>query len=97
MHANNKNKLNNTKKSVKILLSITILNKILFRFILNNESGKNWLGHHIKHEGGIILNTRGIITKTEGFIIKDHYIKHKSKQNETNYLLHLVWLRQNYL
>ena len=69
MHANNKNKLNNTKKSVKILLSITILNKILFRFILNNESGKNWLGHHIKHEGGIILNTRGIITKTEGIIL----------------------------
>jgi hypothetical protein len=51
VHTNNKNKLNNTKKSVKILLLIIILNKILFRFILNSESGKNWLGHHNKDGG----------------------------------------------
>ena len=69
MHANNKNKLNNTKKSVKILLLIIILNKILFRFILNSESGKNGLSHYIKGGYPIILNAEPIITKADAIIL----------------------------
>jgi hypothetical protein len=57
VHANNKNKLNNTKKSVKLL------------FILNSESGKNWLGHYIKGGYPIILNAEPIITKADAIIL----------------------------
>ena len=50
-----------------------------------------------KTDTSITKTDHPIITKTDGFITKDHYIKHKSKQNEKKYLLQRIRLRQNYL
>jgi len=90
----------NTHTSTKIKLK-----KQMFLIDIFYDNYKENLYNIFTKRHPIITKTDAIITKTdypfitktEGFIIKDHYIKHKSKQNETNYLLHLIRLRQNYL